>query len=45
MSPEECAAADAVVDFDAEQASCPACGAQFETAAATRCPDCGLNFG
>jgi predicted amidophosphoribosyltransferase len=37
-------AADAVVDRDAEQATCPACQATFRLPA-TRCPDCGLHFG
>jgi hypothetical protein len=34
---------DAVVDFDDAEATCPACGARFATAA-DRCPDCGLRF-
>lgn len=33
-----------VVDFDAPEAVCPACGTNFATTSA-RCPDCGLNFG
>ena len=32
-------------DFDADETNCPACGAQFATAGAERCPDCGLRFG
>jgi predicted amidophosphoribosyltransferase len=31
------------IDLDSEQASCPACGESFSTAAA-RCPSCGLRF-
>lgn len=44
MSEEERAAAHNVVDFDAEEATCPACGTAFPTTA-TRCPECDLNFG
>ena len=33
-----------VVDRDAEETSCPACHATFP-GSASRCPDCGLNFG
>jgi predicted amidophosphoribosyltransferase len=44
LTPTERSAARAVVDFDAAEATCPACGTQFPTSA-TRCPDCGLNFG
>lgn len=44
MSSAELAALDHVVDFDGEQAQCPACGTAFSTAD-SRCPDCGLNFG
>ena len=32
------------VDLDAAEASCPACGAAFETSG-QRCPKCGLRFG
>jgi len=32
------------VDFDAPEATCPACGTTFPTTS-PRCPDCGLNFG
>lgn len=35
---------DAVADFDAEEAECPACLTKFKTAGATKCPDCGLHF-
>ena len=44
MSETERAAARTVVDFDAAETTCPACGTSFATDA-TRCPDCGLNFG
>jgi predicted amidophosphoribosyltransferase len=44
LSPEERAAADSVVDLDAEEATCPACQTVFETAA-SRCPGCGLRLG
>lgn len=37
-------AADAVVDFDADESACPACGAGFATAGVTHCPECGLRF-
>ncbi|HPF15146.1 MAG: hypothetical protein H6830_00810 [Planctomycetes bacterium] len=44
MSPEEQAAAQSVIDLDAEQNSCPAC---LETipGGAARCPGCGLRIG
>lgn len=35
--------AGAVIDTEAEQATCPACGYRFSTAEST-CPDCGLCF-
>ena len=41
----ELAAVGTVVDLDAEQATCPACATPFPTGDATRCPECGLNFG
>jgi tRNA(Ile2) C34 agmatinyltransferase TiaS len=41
---EEREAARRVVDFDAQEAECPACGTKFATTS-KRCPDCGLNFG
>lgn len=37
------AAADATVDLDAAEATCPACQTVFDPAAG-RCPDCGLRF-
>jgi predicted amidophosphoribosyltransferase len=36
---------DREADFDAEETACPACQTPFKTAGATRCPECGLNFG
>jgi len=42
-SDEERAAAAAVVDLDADELTCPACGDTF--ASAGRCPGCGLNLG
>jgi tRNA(Ile2) C34 agmatinyltransferase TiaS len=44
LSEEERAAAEAVVDLDAAENDCPACGATMPGGAA-RCPDCGLRFG
>jgi len=44
MTQQELDAARHVVDFDSEQAQCPACGTHFSTRE-RRCPDCGLNFG
>ncbi len=44
LSPEEVAAAEMVVDFDAEQTTCPACMTIF-TPDAPMCPGCGLRFG
>ena len=43
----ERAAADLVVDFEAEETTCPACLTTFSTAGAGdgRCPDCGLFLG
>jgi len=38
------AAASAVLDFDAPQMRCPACGFEFETGP-KECPDCGLFLG
>lgn len=36
---------DHVADFDADETQCPACQTPFKTKGATRCPECGLNFG
>lgn len=43
LDPEAVARSRAVVDFDADEATCPACGTTFTTDA-TRCPECGLRF-
>ena len=45
LSEEEARAAEMVVDFDAEETTCPACMTTFKTTGTTRCPECGLNFG
>lgn len=39
----EIAASEASIDLEAEEFSCPACGASFPKAG--RCPGCGLNLG
>ena len=44
MSPEEQAAADAVIDLDADENACPACGGTIPRQA-RMCPDCGLVLG
>ena len=44
FSPAERAAAEAVLNFDAEEMTCPACGTSFATGPA-ECPDCGLFLG
>ena len=44
MSPEEQAAADAVIDLDADENSCPACLGTIPKQA-PRCPSCGLRLG
>lgn len=38
------AAAAAVIDFDAAELTCPACGHTFPTGP-NECPDCGLFLG
>jgi rubrerythrin len=47
LSEAERAAADLVVDFDADETTCPACLTTFATANAAdgKCPACGLRFG
>jgi hypothetical protein len=45
MSEVERAAANAVVDLDAESLTCPACLTAFSQEQGLRCPECGLNFG
>ena len=44
ISPEEQAAADCVINFDAAEMTCPACGTRFATGP-SECPDCGLFLG
>ena len=44
LSEAERAAADIVLDFDAEEMTCPACLTTFKTGP-DRCPDCGLFIG
>ncbi len=44
MSPEECAAQDAVIDLEAESNACPACMDTIPQGS-TRCPGCGLRIG
>ena len=45
LADDERAAAETVVDLDAAEATCPACGTPFPTNDASRCPEGGLNFG
>lgn len=44
LSPEEVAATEMVVDFDAEETTCPACMTSFKPESLS-CPGCGLRFG
>jgi hypothetical protein len=44
LSPEEAAAAELVVDLDAEETTCPACLTAFRPDVLS-CPGCGLRFG
>ena len=44
LTPAQRAAADLVVDFDAEETTCPACMTTFRPDA-PMCPGCGLRFG
>lgn len=44
LSEEEAAATELVVDFDAEETTCPACLTTFRPDVFT-CPGCGLRFG
>lgn len=44
LDPSILAAAEGTIDLDAEEASCPACGACFVPTVA-RCPGCGLRIG
>ncbi|NNF05548.1 MAG: hypothetical protein HKN21_02190 [Candidatus Eisenbacteria bacterium] len=43
-SPEELRAASHVVDHNAAEITCPACGMIFATGP-KECPDCGLGLG
>jgi len=44
LDPEQRAAAELVVDLDAEESTCPACLSPIP-GGATRCPGCGLRLG
>lgn len=44
MSETERAAADAVIDLDADENECPACGESIPRGS-RRCPGCRLAFG
>lgn len=44
LDPRERAASELVVDFDAEETTCPACLTSFAPTD-PRCPSCGLRFG
>jgi predicted amidophosphoribosyltransferase len=44
LTPEERVVAEMVVDFDAEETTCPACLTPFQPPT-RRCPSCGLSFG
>lgn len=44
LSEEEAATTELVVDFDAEETTCPACLTTFRPEVFT-CPGCGLRFG
>jgi hypothetical protein len=44
MSEAELAAADAVIDLDADAATCPACLDSIPKGS-SRCPGCGLRIG
>lgn len=44
LDPRALEAAECTVDFDAEEATCPACGEAFAPSE-PRCPGCGLRFG
>lgn len=43
MTVEEVAAADAVIDLDADENSCPACMGTIPRGSPS-CPDCGLRL-
>ena len=44
LSEQQVAAANSVVDFSAEEMTCPACLTTFSTGP-EECPDCGLFLG
>jgi len=44
MSAEELAAADAVIDLEADENACPACGGTIPRDV-RMCPECGLMIG
>ena len=44
LSDEQLAAANSVIDFEAEEMTCPACLTTFATGP-QECPDCGLFLG
>ena len=44
LTPVELASAEMVVDFDAEETTCPACLSPFAPTV-LECPSCGLRFG
>ncbi len=44
LTEEEQAACDMVIDFDAEETTCPACMTTFKPDV-PMCPGCGLRFG
>ncbi len=45
MTDQDRDAMETVVDFDADETTCPACGHAFPPAGVSACPDCGLSFG
>ncbi len=44
LSAEQLAAANAVIDLDAQEGSCPACGSPI-VPGGMRCSSCGLRWG
>ena len=44
LDPEARQAAGAIIDLDADENACPACGGKLASIPG-RCPDCGLNIG
>ena len=45
LSEVELAAADHVVDLEADELQCPACGTAFANESQDHCPECGLRIG